>query len=110
MPSYHKYRSSKFLKKDDFGHPVVATVESVKEENVAQDGEPKKVKLVAHFDELDRGLILNVSNCEVLAELAGSDETEQWSGAVVELFNDKEIRFQGKKTGGIRLRKPIAQP
>ena len=110
MPNYKQYRSSKYLKKDEFERPKVATISYVSEENVAPEGSPKKVRLVAHFDELDKGLVLNMSNCDVVAELTGEDDTDGWAGTVVELFNDPEIRFQGKKTGGIRLRKPIAQP
>ena len=50
--------------------------------------EPKKVKLVLYFEELEKGMVLNVSNIDVLSSLTGTDETDSWTGTKLELYND----------------------
>jgi hypothetical protein len=114
MGSWMKFRSTKYLKKDEFKRPVIAVIKSIQEQNVAKDGEPPKPRLVCYFDELDKGLVLNTSICQSLNTLADleedSDDTDAWIGMTVEIFNDESISFRGKRIGGLRVRQPESQP
>ena len=67
-------------------------------------GDKDDLKLVTYFASLPKGLVTNITNGEVLAEIAGSTDTDDWPGAHVEIYVDPGIRFGGKSTGGIRLR------
>ena len=77
------------------------TVDHVEAERV---GEEKDLKLVTYFVTMDKGLVTNITNGEILSEIAGSTETADWHGADVEIYVDPNVGFGGKRTGGIRLR------
>ena len=110
MASYRKYcGTSKFFRTKDITAPILLTETFVKEKNVAKDGEPEKIRLAAYFHESLKALVLNTSNCEVLAELAGTDEIEDWKDIPVELYVDPDVRYGGKRVGGIKLRQPEAK-
>lgn len=97
--------TSKFLKKEDvMGSPMLVTINGITEENVAMDDQPKEMKYCLHFLELDKPLVLNKTNIELCAEVCNSEETDEWQGKKIVLYNDETIKFQGKKTGGIRIR------
>ena len=102
--------TSKYLKKDDVVPDVLVTIKSCELENMAMDGEPVENKLVVHFEEMDKGLACNVTNARIIAALLGSEDTDDWAGKQVVLWNDKTISFQGRITGGIRVRENRAQP
>jgi hypothetical protein len=60
-------------------------------------------KLVAQVDN-DKGWVLNFTNCELLAEIFGSDASDEWRGKV-RLVNDMTVRGPSGERGGIRVRK-----
>ena len=77
------------------------TVDRIEAEKV---GEDKDLKLVTYFVSLEKGLVTNITNGEVLAEIAVSTDTDDWHGAHVEIYVDPDVRFGGERKGGIRLR------
>ena len=77
------------------------TVDRIDAEKV---GEEKALKLVTYFVTLEKGLVTNITNGQVLAKIAGSTDTDYWSGVHVEIYVDPNVTFGGKRTGGIRLR------
>ena len=77
------------------------TVDHVEAERV---GEEKDLKIVTYFVTLDKGLVTNMTNGEILSEIAGSTNTDDWHGADVEIYVNPDVGFGGKRTGGIRLR------
>ncbi len=93
---------SKYLKADDVNEPKLLTVERVDEEDV--NGESK---FVVYFTECEPGIVLGKTTLEQLIEVfGGNDETEDWIGCAVVAYNDKNVSYQGRKTGGIRFRRP----
>lgn len=96
--------TSKYLKKDDCDPPIVVTVARLKKENVARDDEPREEKWIVYFEESDKGLVLNTTNINSLTEILGSDETDDWVGQKVVLWNNPHIEFGGRVVGGIRIR------
>lgn len=99
-------KNSNFLKKEDCDPPILVTIASVTEENVAKEGAPQEMKWSVHFDESDKPMVLNSTNGQLIARITGSEETDEWSGYKVVLYNDPNVSFQGKLTGGIRVRAP----
>ena len=98
-----KYRSSKWLKKEDVEalSPEQRRTEvvSIEEEQVGDDLKP-----VVYFKGIEKGWPINMTGLEVLAELTGSQDTEDFDGTKVELFVDPDVRYAGKRVGGIKLR------
>ncbi len=99
-------KNSNFLKKEDCEPPVLVTMREVTQENVAKEGAPQEMKWALHFDEVDKPMILNSTNGQIIAKITGSEETEDWTGHKVVLYHDPNVSFGGKLIGGIRARAP----
>jgi hypothetical protein len=106
MANYKDKFSGKFLKVDDLrGQRRVATIARVVEETIGQ-GADAEDKLVVYFREDGiKPLILNRINAESVAELSGADDTDDWTGARIELYPSR-TEFQGKRVPCIRIQAP----
>ena len=109
MPSTNDLKSSKFLKKEDVMPPVLATIDGYAEVNVAMESQSPDMKWALEFKELDKPLILNMTNGALIEAIVGSAEFDDWTGQKVVLYNDASVMFAGKLTGGIRVRAPKGQ-
>ena len=99
-------RESKFLNKEDVGGGMLMTVESCEQYNVAKEGAEHEMKWCLTFAESDKPLVLNSTNIQICAQVFGSDDTDDWTGKKIVLFNDPNVSYAGKLTGGIRVRAP----
>jgi hypothetical protein len=105
--SYKRFvGNAKYLKKEDIPSPINTSILWIKEEEVTAPGKGTETRLVLYFDGLKKGLVLNTANAEALAEITGTDGYEQWSDVPIELYVDPDVKYGGKKIGGIRIRKP----
>jgi hypothetical protein len=92
-----------FLKTEHLqGRPVRVTIEDVTIEDVKGEHGMEK-KLVAKFVGKDKGLILNQTNCELLEQIIGSDDYEDWEGHTVVLYPTK-TKFGSKTVPCLRIR------
>jgi hypothetical protein len=110
MKSYKAYSDGQFLKKEDVSPPQVWTITDVREQTVTAPGKEPKDKLVLFFDGTKKGLVLNISNGDVLYDMTGQEDPEEWIGQRVELYVDDNVAYAGKRVGGVRLRKPQDEP
>ena len=62
-----------------------------------------KKKIIVFFESVDKGLVLNVTNKNMLTDALGKPPAD-WLGATIGIFVDPNVGFGGKKTGGVRLR------
>ena len=62
-------------------------------------------KPVVKFQGKDRGIVLNKTNAAMIAEIANSEETDDWKGVKVVLYPTK-TDFQGKRVDCIRVDYP----
>ena len=65
----------------------------------------KTRKLVAKFEGKSKGLVLNDTNLETL-ELAFGPDSNDAIGAQVVMYVDPDVRYGGKRVGGIRIKLP----
>lgn len=98
-----RYKKSKWLKKDQV-EAMPETQRRTVVENVEEDEVGDEVKLVAYFKGIEKGLVLNATNMDVLADAAGSQDSDDFAGLAVELTIDPNVRYQGKRVGGIVLK------
>lgn len=107
----NELKSSKFLKRQDVGAGVLATIRDVVQENVAKEGAPEELRWCMHFEEsnLDKPMVLNSTNGQIIAKIAGSEESDNWIGTKIVLYDDPNVSFGGKLVGGIRVRAPKKQ-
>ncbi len=103
-------KSSKYLRKEDIGAGMLVTITGVGQENVAKEGAEPEMKAVLHFDELEKPMVLNSTNGQIIAKIAGTEENIEttWIGARIVIYNDPNVSFGGKLIGGIRVRAPKA--
>jgi len=98
--------SSNYLKAADLqGQTVPVTIKDVSEETVGESGKSEQ-KLVVHFINKEKALVLNVTNTNTIAEIYGF-ETMAWTGRTIELF-PTTTDYQGKLVDCIRIRIPQA--
>jgi hypothetical protein len=98
---------SKYLKKEDFPTPRQVIIDTVTMDNVAPADKPPEMKLVMYFTGAPKPMIVNKTVAMVLGAMLGN-ETNNWSGKTVEVFNDVTVVYNGA-VGGIRIR-PVQQP
>jgi len=104
MPNIKDMKSSKFLKKDDVGEGTICIIQGVSQENVSKEGAEIELKWCVHFTNLDKPMVLNTTNMQLIAKFLGSDNTEDWENQKIILYDDPSVSFGGKLTGGIRVR------
>jgi hypothetical protein len=102
-------KQSKFLTRADVGRGVLATIREVIQENVAKEGAPEEMKYCLVFEELDKPMVLNSTNGQIIAVVTGSEDTDNWAGKKIVLYDDPNVSFGGKLVGGIRCRAPRPQ-
>jgi len=98
--------SGRYLKKEDLSDPVDTELLWVKEETVTARGKDPKTQLVAYFEGLSKGLPLNTANSETLLEITETEDPNEWKDLAVQLYVNPDVTYGGKRTGGIRIRKP----
>jgi hypothetical protein len=102
MRSYKDNFPSRFLKVDDLkGRRLLVTIKEVTEERVGQ-GADADDKLIAWFQEVPKGLVLNRTNCDSIGEIVGTDDVDLWPGHRVVLYPTK-TDFGGKRVPCIRI-------
>jgi hypothetical protein len=104
MAHWKKSFPSKFLQAADLDAPFIATVKQIVNENVGQ-GDAVELKPVAVFEEQVKGVVLNLTRAEALAEIAGSEDMDDWPGTRI-LLRRGTTRYQGKKVACIEIARP----
>jgi len=102
-------KKSKFLTKGDVTPPILVTIRGVEPVNVAAEGAPEDLKYCVQFDEVEKPLVLNSTNGQIIAGITGSEDSDGWFGKQIVLYFDPNVSFGGKLTGGIRCRAPRTQ-
>lgn len=77
--------------------------------NVAVEGADPEYKWTMSFQETDKPMVLNSTNIQLCAKACDSEDTDDWIGKKVVLYDDPNVSFAGKLTGGIRIRAPRNQ-
>lgn len=110
MPNIHDLKKSSFLTKMDVTPPILVTIRGYEQVNVAKEGAPPDEKYALNFNECEKPMVLNSTNGQIIASITGSEDFSDWIGKQIVLYNDPNISFGGKLTGGIRARAPRNQP
>jgi len=103
-------KESKYLKKEDVGRGKVVTIDHIDRKDVSLENEPEELKYTLHFKETiaedgkNKPMVLNWTNIQLCAMACGTEETDEWVGKQIEVYDDPNVSFAGKLTGGIRIR------
>ena len=87
------------------GEEKALTIRKVGTEEVTNPAEPEKKEscIVAHFQQPEKPLILNKTNCRSIEKLAGTPDIEQWPGTGIILCVQKVMAF-GELVEAVRIR------
>ena len=93
---------SKYLKADDLqGRRLAVTIQSAEMETIQGD-HGKEEKLILRFVNKEKGLVCNVTNANMIAEILGSEETDDWVNGRIVLYSTK-VDFSGRRVDAIRV-------
>lgn len=96
---------SKYLKGADLsGGTVVVTIAKVEMLDISLEDAPEDLKPVVSFVGKAKTMILNVTNWQLLEVFLGSDDSDEWAGQSVILWNDPTIMFKKQMVGGLRFK------
>ncbi len=101
MPKLNEIYGGNYMKAEDIKDKgdINVTIEKV---SIMEMDDGKK-KAVLHFRNSEKTLPLNVTNANMLDELLGSDDTDDWEGKRICLYTCK-VDFQGKRVLAIRIK------
>ena len=100
MSNWRDALPSQWLKASDFEKPGLLTIKRFSIETLGDDKRP-----VVWFDEVDKGLALNIVNGSTIEEITGSADPARWIGHKVVCFKT-QTDYQGKRVDCIRIRAP----
>lgn len=95
----------KYLGEADFapGQEITVTISAVTREAVKNaDGQAEKI--VVHFVENCKPMILNVTNSKAISKVTGEKMVEKWKGARIQLYIDPKVRAFGEIVAALRVR------
>jgi len=91
---------SKYLKASDLkGHRVTVQISGLEMEEI--QGE-KEAKPILYFANKNKGLVLNKTNSNMLVEITGESETDNWMGEKIMLYSSR-VEFKGRIVDAIRI-------
>ena len=104
MPDVRTLFPSKWIKAADLGGKrVLLRMAAVDVEKVGEKKLP-----VLYFQGTEKGLVLNATNANMIAEITGTNDTDDWRGHQIVLFMAK-VDFGGKRVEAIRVDHPPAK-
>lgn len=110
MPNIAVLRDSKYLTRADCGPGILVTITNCAEANVAMESQPPEMQWILYFKECQKGMVLKSTNGQMIAKILNSENTDDWTGKQVVLYDDPNVVFAGKPVGGIRVRAPRIRP
>lgn len=91
---------SKYLKAADLkGNRITAKIDRIETDTVGDDS-----KVILYFQGKEKGLVLNVTNKNMIVDLYGP-ETDDWSGQPIVLY-EAMVQYQSKMVPAIRVMGP----
>jgi hypothetical protein len=100
MGNWRDALPSQWLKAADFEKPGLLTIRKFGVELIGEDKRP-----VVWFDEVEKGLALNITNGSTIEEICGSPDPSRWVGHKIVLFKT-QTDYAGKRVDCIRIRAP----
>lgn len=88
------------------GRDLILTIQNVRQEQVTGADGKKEECIVAHFAEPVKPMILNATNCKMIAKLLKTSYIEDWAGHRVQIGAEKVKAF-GEIVEALRVRSKL---
>lgn len=101
---------SKYLTKDDVGEDgMILTIKGFRMETLEGD-DGDEDKMVMHFVESVKPMVLNRTNSQLVGMSTGARTAGEARGKQIVVYNDPNIAFGKRITGGLRIKRVSAPP
>ncbi len=104
MKDIKQTQHRRFLRKGDLDAELVVTITGVEKEDISRDGEPRKERFVAYFEETEQVLILKWNLAKSIEAITESSDMDSWVGQLIGVYHDPDATYNGLKVGGIRVK------
>lgn len=88
------------------GKDIVLTIDYVRQETVTGADGKREDCVVCHWKEQQKPMILNSTNCKMIAKLLNTPYIEDWSGHKVQIGSERVKAF-GDVVDALRVRKSL---
>lgn len=105
MADYETLYPGRFLKKECLAAPKVIRIVAVTTAELENEKGRMEQKVTVKYKAADGDgeIVWCKSNAALTAFALGTREYDQWVGKLITIANDPNIKFGGKKVGGIRV-------
>lgn len=93
---------SKYLKASDLPEEGSQAFKIEKIE-IEEIGREKQSKPVIYFEDSDKAMVANKTNCNTIAKITGSRNFEDWTGTTIHLYR-ADVEFGGEMVESIRVK------
>jgi hypothetical protein len=94
---------TRFYKSEDVKDgPITVTIDRMYQDRIGADKEEKNILA---FTDTERELVLNATCWDLITEITGSDDSDDWRGQQIVLFHTR-VAYQGKQVDAIRIMSP----
>lgn len=100
--------TSDYVTESDVTPPITVTIKTEELKNFAKEGQPKEMKCVLGFSEIEKRFVCNKTNFKRIAQLLKESDSEDWVGKKIALWFNEDVEFRGEIVGGIRVRRAEA--
>ena len=92
----------------DPGKDIILTIGSVKKEMITGTDGKKEECIVCHWQENEKPMILNSTNCKTISKLLKTPYIERWAGHRIQIGAEVVSAF-GEKVEALRVRKQLPE-
>ena len=92
----------------DPGKDIILTIGSVKKEMITGTDGKKEECIVCHWQENQKPMILNSTNCKTISKLLKTPYIERWAGHRIQIGAEVVSAF-GEKVEALRVRKQLPE-
>lgn len=92
----------------DPGKDMVLTIRQVKKELITGADGKKEECIVCHWQEDQKPMVLNVTNCKTISKLLKTPYIEHWAGHRIQIGAEMVSAF-GEKVEALRVRKQLPE-
>jgi hypothetical protein len=75
---------------------------TIRKVTIKEIGRKRERKPICAFDEIDKELVVNLTNWTNIAELTGEDDSDNWAGHAIKLVRVR-VPYGGKNVEAIRV-------
>ena len=91
------------------GKDRILTIKCVRRDECTFEGGRKENCNIAYWQEDEKPMILNVTNCKTISKLLDTPYMERWAGHRIQIYVDPKVKFKGEETEGLRIRKKLPE-